>query len=457
MKFKATFLGVLLPLIVTTSHATDAEYTSPSARNASAQNATPVVRQQTTPEMIRAAVTRLGIDPDSPKGQILTGFMNKVSNDPQLQTALRGRKWPPHVDLSPASRLEFLQLFKGIHVESPDDCLAMQTHQGDFAEQIKLMSPHGLQLLIDLVQFPMKHSRTVGEMEESYTTAELLEVEAGVDSLPELKAPGTPTSGMKYCQLLGSTIDAVVAMPETSQRIATFLLLKKIEGDTVGSATVLADPYAYLDEAFDERALPQSIQQGLPPSGSRPLPFARLAIQGQWVNELKPAAASHFLDTYINRHNNGVLSELLVPVSPSGQPDYAQFTLNFGIEMLRSQDVGKNTTHMAEMPDSDRWIQAANQSLVEGETIAFPLPQPMRDGAVVANCRVGGTRAASTVFASLHGPAVDLKCTSVDGSGKVTEEDDNVWLPEYQLTLNTSWRDDSGTTRLVIDKITITR
>jgi hypothetical protein len=60
------------------------------------------------------------------------------------------------------------------------------------------------------------------------------------------------------------------------------------------------------------------------------------------------------------------------------------------------------------------------------------------------------------VFPTLTGDAIDISCTDIVNEGKNNQYDE-VWLPDYGLTLTLSVVDEDGLTRVDVKNITVSQ
>ncbi|UXU85648.1 hypothetical protein [Burkholderia sp. S-53] len=291
---------------------------------------------------------------------------------------------------------------------------------------------------------------------EHYTVAELLEVDARIDAIdvpPWLEKQDKPNS----CALIQFAVGVLEKLPEPEQRRATYELFKFIADGKPATETVLADPASYQDEVFDERRLPDAIRSQLPLDGSRPLPYSRLVVDGEWVNKTTPKAARPYVDTYVNRRNNGVVVELMTTKDASGNLHWADFDMGYGLADLMTQFVrAPRSASMLGVQTNTSAIALANEPMTEGKRFEIALPQPSSHGQRVRRCEIGKTEPASTVFGTLTGDAVNLDCSEVHKDGK-TVRVRSAWLVDYGIELSKTIDDEDGRTDVVIKNVTIVK
>lgn len=70
---------------------------------------------------------------------------------------------------------------------------------------------------------------------------------------------------------------------------------------------------------FMERRFGKDEVWSVPSASAHPLTFKRLTFEGEWINKTTPEDAGPFVDTYINRRNNGVIGEVTTSVVPPPQ------------------------------------------------------------------------------------------------------------------------------------------
>ncbi len=461
MKIKKGLLGVVLSVATATAYGLGVQ-SVPAEPAAHAPAANPAINLSPAQinERARAFVAQSGVDPDSENGQIMVAWFVEVAQNPGYLariTSLRGKSSVGTlIMLSPADRLQFLRLMKDIAGESRDGCEMSKLTRRDLVSLAKTSSPKMLRSIFALMDLIGERNGPSARDDEHYTVAELLAVDARLDAIdvpPSLQEPAKPT----LCAQIQFAIDALEKLPEPDQRRATYELFKVIADGKPAAETVLADPYAYLDEVFDERRLPEPLRNQLPPDGSRPLPYARLVVDGEWVNKTTPKAAGPYVDTYVNRRNNGVVIELMTTKDASGNPHLAYFDMGYGLADLMSQSVRapRHATILRTQKDAAA-IAIANEPMTAGKRIEIALPQPSSDGQRSRRCEIGKSEPASSIFGTLTGNAVNLDCSEVHKDGK-TVRVRSVWLVDYGIELSKSIDDEYGRTDVVIKNITITK
>ncbi|NTX29801.1 hypothetical protein HT746_22205 [Burkholderia pyrrocinia] len=436
---------------------------APAEPAASAPAANPAINL--TPaeitERARTFVAHSGVDPDSENGQILVAWFVGVAQNPDYFARLRSLRGKSttgtEMTLSPADRLRFVHLMKDIASESRNGCEMSQLTGRDLTSLAKTSSPKMLRSVFELMDIVVGRNGAAPADGEHYTVAELLEVDARIDAIdvpPSLAKQDKSST----CALIQFAVDALDGLPEPEQRRATYELFKLVADGKLAAETVLADPAAYLDEVFDERRLPDAMRSQLPPDGSRPLPYSRLVVDGAWVSrKATPKAERPYVDTYINRRNNGVVVELMTTKDASGNPRWSSFDMGYGLADLLSQSVSapRHATVLRTLNDLSA-IALASQPLTEGKRVEIALPQPSSHGQLTQRCEIGKTEPASTVFGTLTGNAVNLDCSEVHKDGK-TVRVRSAWLLDYGIELTRSIDDEDGTTDVVIKNVTIVK
>ena len=458
MKLKTSFFGAILFFAAASAYALDMRSTQPAAPESQAQAAAPVNPAAMTNERIRQYVAQSGLDPDSDNGRLLVKFFARIAADATLRSRIAGLSQMQGkfgAQLSPDDRMRVLQLFKDLAQGPKSDCDAFRNNGSDFFLMAKTLSARSFQDMLEFVEI-VADGNARNANDEQYTVAQRLDAEARVESALETKwstQPGAKDTS-NFCEAIGLFADAIDAVPPASRQPATYEFFRGLAGKTSARGEVLADPYAYLDDEFDERRMPDSIRRKLPENGSRPLPFSRLAFDAEWRHQSTPNQPESFTDTFVNRRNNGVIAELLTPGADSGRPDWSYFFLSYGIADLLTQHVGTRELTPICKPADGTAIEAANQPLIEGHSIEMPVPLPSPDGEISKTCEVGKTVPASTVFKSLDGDAVNLHCKRVTKRGK-TMRFDAAWLVNYGIPWWTSYDDEDGRTDIVIHNVTI--
>jgi hypothetical protein len=406
---------------------------------------------------LRSNLIQSGLDPYSPNGRTLLSEMEKFAGDPALSWAFStpGQKqpvnWMDPENFTPAERVQLLKQFAGLGAASGSCSLQSLSHR-DLVTLAKTMSPDAFRRLIGLIEFVMTHRNGASLSGEHYSAGQVINAVVALNSLRLLK-PGA--SQQEQCSWLSSGVEAVSRMPEADQAIVTYEIFNRMNGKISANETVLRAPESYFDEEFDDRALPESVRNQLPPDGSHPLPFSKLVINAEWVREGKKHGVERVNDIYVNRYNNGVLSELTVPVVSDGKAGWAGFSSNFGYVTLRSQNINRSgATAQANVSGID-WWHAAARPIVPGSEIDYPLPQPRADmDAKTERCHVGARQSAKEFFPTLEGVAINMDCTITSSTGRVTSTH-GVWLEKYGLALDLSSLDESGKSNYVIHGITI--
>lgn len=458
MKLKTSFYGAILFFAAASAYALDMRSTQPVAPESEAQAAAPVNPAVMTNERIRQYVAQSGLDPDSDNGRLLVKFFARMAADAAFRdkiTRLPQMQGRFGAQLSPEDRMHVLQLFKDMAQGPKSDCNAFQNNGSDFFLMAKTLSTRGFQDMLEFVEI-VADSNARNANDEQYTTAERLDAEAGLESALEANLSSQPgAKGVSnFCDVIRVSASTIDALPPASRQRATYEFFQSLAGKTSARYQVLADPYAYLDDEFDERRMPDSIRRKLPENGSRPLPFSRLAFDAEWRHSWMPNQPKPFTDTFVNRRNNGVIAELLTPGADSARQNWSDFYLSYGIADLLTQNVGVGElTPLGTLKDGTA-IEAANQPLIEGHSIEMPVPLPSPDGEISKTCEVGKRVPASTVFKTLDGDAVNLHCKRVTKRGK-TMRFDAAWLVNYGIPWWTSYDDEDGRTDIVIHNVTI--
>ncbi len=456
MKFKFCIYGVTLLFTAASAYALDMRSTQPVAPASEAQATATVNPATLSNERIRQLVGKSGFDPDSDKGRLIVKLLTRVATDEEFRNKFSKFSQTRGIfggQLSPDDRMRVLQLFKDLAQGPKSDCKMFSTSSNDFFLMAKTLSAHGFQDLLEFFEIVVDRSLPDSN-NERYTIAELLDADAELESTIESKLPRQWSAGASnICEIMRVGIEAIDALPPASRQRATYALFQAFGNKMSARATVLADPYAYLDDMFDERRLPDSIRRKLPENGSHPLPYSRLVIDAEWRHQSKPDKPSPFKDTFVNRRNNGVIAELITPGADSTKQDWSGFYLSYGVADLLTQNVGGELTPLGTLKD-DTAVDVASQPLLEGSSIEFPVPLPSEEGETSRTCEVGKTVPASTVFKSLDGNVVKLHCKFVKKSGN-TERVNVAVLVNYGIPWWTSYDDEDGHTDVVIRNVTI--
>lgn len=401
----------------------------------------------------RATLLAAGIDPDTGQGAVLMRWLVKFSSDPAWQGALARRSggsekfWS--TPLSADDRLRMLQLLKDMAMDSQKDCHMPSVAGSDFLAFAKNSSPRFLEDLMQILEISINNAKSP-HPEDQYSVTDLLDADAQLNATPPV-APGTHGYPPGACGVLAFSVDAIAGLPEPVRQRASFEFMRMMSGQKAAFDTVLDNPSAYLDDAFDERQLPETLRRHLPADGSRPLPYARLTFEADWVNKKTPADNVAFRNVFINRRNNGVIADVV------NAERWSDFTLSYGIAMLRTQVVvkGPDLTQRGTLED-EAAIPAAERELVPGQSVDLAVPQPNAKGVKSRRCEIGQAVPASTIFPSLTGTAIGLQCTDTRMHGK-NESWHSVWLTDYNIAWTQSIDDEDGRTEVVIRNVTIER
>ncbi|MGS0895302.1 hypothetical protein ACVBGC_22630 [Burkholderia stagnalis] len=461
MKIKTGLFGVWLFAAAATAYGLGVQSTpaEPAASGPAANPAGNLTPAQIA-ERARTVIAQMGVDPDSENGQIMLAWFTRIAQHPDYFARLRSARgnsaFAPDMMLPPAERLRFIRLLKNIVGESQNDCRMSQLTGGNLAALAKTSSPEVLRSLFELMDLVVGRNDASSGEDEHYTVAELLEADARLDAV-DVPASLSKQDAPNNCVLIRFAVDVLGKLPEPDQQRATYEIFKLITGGQSASETVLADPEAYLDEVFDERRLPDAIRNRLPPDGSRPLPYARLIVDGEWVNKTTPKDAGPYVDTYVNRRNNGVVVELLTAKDASGKPNWSSFDMGYGLTDLLTQFVSapRHASRLGTQAETSA-LALANESMTEGKRVEIALPQPSSRGQLTRRCEIGKTVPASTIFATLTGNAVNLDCSEKDKSG-ATVRVRSAWLVDYGIELSKTIDDQDGRTDVVVKNITIVK
>ncbi|WP_321855100.1 hypothetical protein [Paraburkholderia tropica] len=460
MKLKTRLSGAMLIFTAFSAHALDMRSAQPAAPiSASETQATPTIAQAAlAQERLRQMLVKNGFDPDSPKGQSMMKFFARLATDEAFRvkfTQFTKAGDPFGGQLSPDDRVRVLRLLSHLAQGPKNDCAVLQADGKNFIVLANALSPQGLQDLLDAFEIIVADDEGTSS-DEHYTLAELLDAEAEVESVLDAKLTVQPDvkEQAAICQVMGSGLDAINDLPGASRERATYAIFHMLGSKTSPRASVQADPFAYLDDMFDERRMPDALRGKLPANGSHPMPYSRLVIDGEWRHQSAPNQPSPFTDTYVNRRNNGVVAEVVTPVVTSGSPGWSHFYLSYGVQDLLTQNVGTRVlTRLGTLKDGAA-IDAASRPMLEGRTLEMPVPLPSEDGETARSCQVGKTVPASTIFRTFEGDAVDLHCQYVTKKGKTTRYDAAL-LMSYGIQLWKSYDSEDGHTDVVIRNVTI--
>jgi hypothetical protein len=457
MKLKTRFYGVVLFFTVASAYALDMRSTQPVAPESPASTTAPVNPAAVSNERIRQFFSQSGLDPASDNGRLLMDVFTRIAADAEYREKFSKFSQARGMfggQLSPDDRLRVLHLMKDLAQGQKGDCDAIAANGRDFVLLAKTLSPHGFKDLLEILEISVGRSMP-DSYDERYTASELLAAESDLESglvaklTPQFSEKRTPN----FCDVVVAGVDTIDAVPPASRQRATYEFFQTLDHKPSARTKVLTDPSAYLDDMFDERRLPDSIRRKLPANGSRPLPYARLVIDAEWHHRTKPNNPSPFKDTFVNRRNNGVIAELVTPGADSTPKDWSDFYLSFGVADLLRQNVGSGLTPLGTLQDATA-VELASLPLLEGHSIAFPVPLPSEYGETARTCEVGKTVPASTVFRSLDGDAVELHCKFVKKSGS-TERINVALLVNYGIPWWTSYDDEDDHTDIVIKNVTV--
>lgn len=459
MKARSIFFAVLFAVACTTSCSTLTNPTSAST-SAAIPKSTPDTatggHPQPGTDSLRERVLSQGINPDSPQGKKLIAFLTDLARNRETRGASANHGKPVSIlALSADERLHLLHELNGAMNSTPDDCEAWNAPSRDIFALARTLSPSAFQSAIEIDRLYSSVRQPVHA--EQYTTAELVEADVRLHAVPMPKDITDPrhVSQAQQCEITGAAVAAIDAMPPPLQGQATIEYIRKLSHQPIAINVVLVKPDDYLDEVFDERQLAESVRDRLPADGSIPVPFRHLTIDGEWISHI-PGESGPVSDTFINRHDNGVIAELLTSSGTTKGAAWADFILTYGLGDLRRQSIWGNgyATPLAAVPDEQAVVPTPTH-FAKGSMIDIPLPQPEPDASIVQRCNVEGNRSASTVFSSLSGVAIDMRCTSRTRDGKIVGEDQVVWLTDYHIALNMSWTIDGKAGRFVIHRIEV--
>ncbi|RAS21344.1 hypothetical protein BX591_12932 [Paraburkholderia bryophila] len=457
MKTTARIFGALLTFSTAAAYGLDMSGAPPEKASpisdSSSQHAASVDGAQRSMAKLRANLIVAGIDPDSAQGKVLMRWLTKLAGDPGFQAALvrqsGGAEKFWSAPLSADDRLRMLQLLKDMSMDSQKDCHLPSMVGADFIAFARTSSPRVLEDVMETLEIAI-NSGKAEHPPEQYSVTELLDADAQLNATPPVE-PGTHGYPPGACGVVAFSVDAITALPEPVRQRASFEFLRMMSGQKSAFDRVLDDPSAYLDDAFDERQLPETLRRHLPADGSRALPYARLTFEADWVNKKTPGDNAAFKNVFINRRNNGVIADV---VTSKG---WADFTLSYGLEILRTQVVSKGTdlTQRSTLED-EAAIHAADHEFVPGQNLDLVVPQPSEKGVKSRRCVIGETVPASTIFPSLTGTAIGLQCTDTMTHGKNASWH-SVWLTDYNMAWTQSIDDEDGRTEAVIRNVTIER
>jgi hypothetical protein len=438
---------------------------------------------QTNDARFRAFLTGAGIDPDSERGKRLIALDVHLASNPAWhammdQRASDGGKANPFYSdkrgIPPAIRLRFLTDLAALAPYMPAQVCAAGggLSPANLMTMVKSMPLQGIDVLQDMLDAVASRDATP-DTGEHYSTAELLEMEGRfeVDLQKEFEKnkfalPGvttassgggtTPPNGSDMVRLMTATM---LNMPEPLRTRATWAFLSpdKKPDQAIGTIIrgVLVNPYPYVDETFDESALPATFREHLPADGARRLPFKRLTVEGQWVNTDTPGDTGPYQQIFLNRHDNGVVARLTVSTSSPANPTWTDFSTQYGALTLRSQTVsfGDGLTPLAQLEDGAS-VALGGKTITEGAEFEFPAEQPSLHHVKTVRCKIGHKRPAAAVFASLTGDAVDWSCTEAVENGKDRRYQET-WLYDYGIAVGESVNDENGLTGFEIKKVSI--
>ncbi|MDR3438120.1 hypothetical protein [Telmatospirillum sp.] len=448
-------LGALLMFSTAAAYGLDMSGAPPeptsSVSDSSPQHAATVGGTTQSVAQFRGNLMAAGIDPDSGQGKVLMRWLAKFSSDPAWKAALAQRAGDQQkfwsAPLSADDRLRMLQLLKDMAMDSQKDCHLPSMAGSDFIGFAKTASPRIIEDVMEILEISINSGKSQ-HPQDQYSVTDLLDADAQLNATPPV-APGTHGYPPGACGILAFSVDAITGLPEPVRQRASFEFIRMMSGQKAAFETVLDNPSAYLDDAFDERQLPETLRRHLPADGSRPLPYSRLIFEADWVNKKTPADKVAFNNVFINRRNNGVIADV------ANADRWSAFTLSYGIAVLRTQVVVKGTdlTQRSTIED-EAAMPAADHELVPGQSLELAVPQPSQKGVKSRRCEIGQAVPASTIFPSLTGTAIGLRCTDTKTRGK-NESWHSVWLTDYNIAWTQSIDDEDGRTEVVIRNVTI--
>lgn len=459
--YKKSFLA-LLCAVSAVSYAAD---TTPSAPNAAPTKPSKKRKKCDCASQKEAAARKAlvseGLNPNSAQGQVILRFAQKLADDPKLSKRVLdsgedgASRWG--AKLSPEERLRYLQLMKTSVTATPGDCKAFldsQKEQAGTTQYLPQLSPQALQSTIDMAEIALRHEASDDDTSDGGSIAERFETHKFLLSGLKARLSDKDPLPLDQCERIRLLVDHVSSAVEPMQSRASLALLRFLEYQPSAPRQVLRQPETYLNEAFDERVLPESIRRALPPDGSHPLPFKRAVFDVEWINKAEPASSQRLTGTLINRRDNGVVASIFVPATPTKDADWTIFSLVYGTATLRSHLVDPAITASQTNLQDATALVAANGPFREGATLRIPMPQPDARGEKERECTVGRERPASTVFDKLTGSAIDLHCKQTSSEGVVTEFHD-VWLTDYYLDMGLSAENQYGKIETVVHGVTI--
>lgn len=399
-------------------------------------------------------VSSLGFDPASEQGQIMLRFVKRaMSSNSKLSERIQsfGETSMAEEKLSAAERLRTLALIRTMVTATPTDCKVYLDSMKEDASAnfLSKMSPQALQAMLDAIEIRALHEPSDDETDTGGTIEEKLETHKYLRTAFKLDENGVRTPPPTQCEQIPLMIDHVLATPKPKQDRASLALLRALDLHPSAPRMVLRQPETYLNEAFDERVLPEAIRSSLPADGSRPLPFKRAVFDLEVISKRETTTSQRLTSTVINRRNNGVLAGFTVPTVPSGDVDWTELGLGYGLATLRSHFVESRINASQANQLEQAAVAAANTPLKEGMTLRIPLPQPDFRGDKERVCTVGSEKQASTVFAKFTGSAIDLHCKVTSSEGMVTELH-SVWLHDLQMESVLSAENKYGRNEVVI-------
>lgn len=414
----------------------------------------------------KARLAANGIALDSERDRVLTYWLNRISTDPAWHGVIHHNETADsngHPDdfewtnIPPEVRLEFAHRLRSIIAGLPQSaCEDAADRNLTFPKIFNSVSASDLDTSMRSLDVALKAPRP-DNLSEHYGTSELLAMESQANAnlqtqyekhkwaWPRIHSGDASHADRvpNQCEMYMARIDAIDNLPEPQRSQATWASVASRQSQTLGAIAdgVLADPASYLDEAFDERLLPESFRRQLLVDAGQRLPFHRLKFRGQWIRTGEYDGRGPFETIVINRRDNGVVAGVLSLMTKRGEPSWASFFyLDYGKFQMSTQMVAAYPYlgPVARLPD-DSGTTLDFRPIAEHSRWQIPLPQPNADGIKTMQCSTQHNYSAAKVFASLTGSAVDFICRPDDGSDSHTAiESRGVWLYEYGVAFLTA-------------------
>ncbi|RKF30640.1 hypothetical protein [Paraburkholderia fungorum] len=435
--------------------------------------------------MLDGQVRKLGFDPDSEAGKLVRKWLVQTLTDPDWRKVMAppsGRPGDNPSDASIANRLGatlspheretllrlFLSFVSGL---KPEECGQILGRKGSLPGT-NILSARQLDALLTLLNSAVKKSARGDMPSESYSIAQALDADSTIEmqteaelrknkEITEAEMQDLPAifNGRHACIAASAVIRSMLEAPEPTKTIASWDFLSS---PWHGSASqyVLRTAEHYANNEFGLDKLPAQLASQLPASGSKPLGFRSVAIEGDWENQSHPEFDGRYRKTYWNLHDTGAVATFLSRADADKEVVYGRFATEFGFAGLRDQEVGTGIriSPPAVFPAS-QFSMASESNVVPQPNKSFRVPatQPSVDDVGDYQCQTYGKYPASKVFKDLTGDAVDVSCHAVSVTGVTKYQVREAYLYDYSISVRLFEIDKDGLTVSRIRDVTVTQ